>query len=130
MKLFKICVSITGILLVISSFMHSLGGINQINELGITYGIPKREIQGLTVGWVWGSVTMMALGIWCFFIIASSRLNLKSALYQSLTIGSLMLLFGLLSMLYLHELNHLVGFSIFGLLLLVPTIFLIKNKTS
>jgi len=130
MKFYKISTIIVGVLLMVASFFHSYGGVYELKKLGNLHGLSNRDIEGLIVGWVWGSVTMLALGIWCFFMVKSIDKNHQSTLLQTTLLGVLLALFGLFGMLYLNEFNHLAGFFICGLLLLVTSGLLLKNKKS
>lgn len=128
MALTKIFGYILAALLMVSSVAHALGGLpalqQQLSQLGAS---PGSELWvDATAGWLFGSMSMLAFAIIMASIVR--ELPQQANLVPVTVIGVGYLAFGIGSLARFHWSIHFIGFTIFGLLILVWS-FVAQTRT-
>lgn len=119
---------IAGILLVASFFPHAFQGTTVLNEMIRNGHITGNDTIVLRLGWILGSITILLLGVWCFFLAPSIRKGVFRAKAQIFILGLGLSAFGLGAILIENKISSYLLFGFEGLLLLLPSLF-IKNES-
>ena len=117
-----------GVLLVGSFFPHAFKGIVALNDLISREQLNESTATGLKIGWIWGSITILILGVWCFFLAPAIRKGTLKAKAQIFLLGMGLSTFGFGTIIMLKEVNHIVLFGFEGLLLILPALFTKHEK--
>jgi len=121
------CTILVGLLLVLSFFLHAFAGVSLLNETIHSKNIGEETALHLKMGWIWSSVTVLILGVWCFFIAPSVKKGVLRARAQIFLLGLGLSVFGLGAFLIQRDFNHYVFYGFEGFVLLLPSLFL-KNE--
>lgn len=117
---------ITGILIALGALGHSFSGIDQVTiefgKMGVSDEISKLVI----VVWHFAGAAMVAFGMAVIWVWNRVRKGEKKALFISMLIGLLYLIYGISAVWYFNGEPFFFVFIIFGILLLVSSIVLRK----
>jgi hypothetical protein len=111
-----------GILLVASAGAHAFAGWPPLRALLVQAENDPELVAGLTVGWYFGSVAMLAFGVVVLRDAWMLKHDLAHATGAAAIIGAAYLLFGLRALFYRGFNPHFLGFILIGLVILIPAL--------
>ena len=117
------CTIAVGILLIASFFIHAFGGTGMIVHLIDKNLIPSSLATALKLGWIMGSIAILLMGVWCFFLAPAIKKGSTLAKAQLFLMGLSLCTIGFAITIIQKEVNHVLIFSLEGLLLVLPSLF-------
>lgn len=120
-------VLVVGVLICISFFPHAFLGMQAVVE-----HIEKGEIQesaanGMRMIWLYSSIMMLVSGLWLLILAHHILIGSHKARIQVLILGIGLAIFGLGCTYISKEIDHMIVFTIQGILLIIATTFTYKK---
>lgn len=111
---------VAGLMFILSSAAHSLLGWTRLRDALVQAGAPSDLIVGLSIGWHFAGVSMLAFGVIVLLLFARRSRNVAGALAPALVIAVAYLAFGAWALTVSNlEPFFLVAYVVPGLLLLL-----------
>jgi hypothetical protein len=125
-KMVYCCAIITGFLLLFTSIIHFLN----INEtlVAIKTGDVSVSYASSAFGmWIFSGMSMFLLGVWVLFLSKELKKRNRKAWWQAIIIGLALSVFAIGSWLQFPKAFHFLYFLLFGLILLLPLIYYVRQ---
>lgn len=96
---------------------HALSGWPALEAALAPHGVDAATVAALSIGWYWGSVTMLALGLVGLFVYLDLRRGRVTARRYGLAAGGAYLAFGLAAYVGRDFNSHFLFFIVLGALM-------------